>query len=663
MKPQIYLEKCPERLISKAEEYNLIKRSKHYYNRWPVIVYQEIKDDLLYTLLYDGKEVCEDGVRRPRYIIAANMEKRKWDTFSVQEKKWGKKTLRTLLQYKDVVEERIDDKIFGLRLEDMQFKVNADDLAKKHNIRDREIQSDMAKAKPLPEGLKKWAVRQLKPFLVYEPEKNKWGTCTRCGKETEFHTSLKVYTKRKCPHCRTSCHVRTPKKMPDVIERTVCYIQKTDTGIMVRFVVVTRKKEMKHPELWEGLRVVVNRGNKQRWYEKRDWAYGDERWKRNGCEKWVKNYNNPDHTMEIYYEHGGAVKGNGLAEYQRNMTGIIASSSLAYMEDWEEMLSCIVDYRRYLHPVYGFIDLYDRIHRFPQIESLWKLGFRNLAVELICCSSVCSYGKGTELHKWLGISKEMWRFISAKGTREKITWGKIQILRRVDTDCPEKETAWKAAVLIPTYHVDTYKGLPLKKVVRYIEQKKNESLYADYISMAKTIGYDLADDFVAFPRNLEAAHDEAIEVRKEETDRKAREEAKKYDAEIFRIYKKIKDRYTFEYGEFLFRPAMSNYEIVKEGQTLHHCVGHGQYRRKMAEGKSYIVFLRRKEKPDNPFYTIEIDTSGTILQAYGKHNTKPEWETIESVLEKYSEKVRKTKCQKAFYRKTGTNVIYVDETV
>ncbi len=70
----------------------------------------------------------------------------------------------------------------------------------------------------------------------------------------------------------------------------------------------------------------------------------------------------------------------------------------------------------------------------------------------------------------------------------------------------------------------------------------------------------------------------------------------------------------------------------------------------MMEGDSYIIFMRKKECPEEPYYTIEIDPDGEVIQAYGKYDKKPDWEIVEPAIQEYSEKVRERKCQKAFYK-------------
>lgn len=59
-------------------------------------------------------------------------------------------------------------------------------------------------------------------------------------------------------------------------------------------------------------------------------------------------------------------------------------------------------------------------------------------------------------------------------------------------------------------------------------------------------------------------------------------------------------------------------ELDIEGNVLHHCVG--SYKENVAEGKEFILFLRRNSDLKTPFYTIDIDTDGYIRQIHTKYN-------------------------------------------
>ena len=59
-------------------------------------------------------------------------------------------------------------------------------------------------------------------------------------------------------------------------------------------------------------------------------------------------------------------------------------------------------------------------------------------------------------------------------------------------------------------------------------------------------------------------------------------------------------------------------EITTEGQSLHHCVG--GYLDHHAQGQTNIIFLRQNMMPTVPFYTIEVDNNGNVIQIHGLYN-------------------------------------------
>lgn len=659
MKHEIYLKPCPPELLEKAEQERFVLISKHYYNRDVRIIYQGEKESLLYTFIYaySGDTEGEETLL-PDYIIVADMEEKKWDTYSVEEEKWGKKTLGTIGPYYSrdhIVEKRIDRGRYGMTLEEMQNSVNSEKRQRKWEKRDRKTMQDMAKAAELTSGFKKWAERQLMPYLLYKPGENHTAFCTRCKRTSHFKKKLKLYKERQCPHCRSMCRIRTEKTMPGQIARCTVFIQRTDTGIMMRFIHVSQSWQgsvYAPVKFYENLRVVVNKGEKQIWYERRGASNHNDGWERNNYEGWIKNYNSPEYET-CYIKGLGTIrqKANQLVCYERNIQDIINHSNLSYIEDWNTLMKRTTEKKDYPYDVYTFLDVYEMLQKYRQIESLWKLGYQGLVYDII--KERGKYPATTSLHKWLGITKEMWRYLCKLPEKEKknMRLNILKEIREYDNAKEKKDIVWRVANEIPYYHRDTFKDLPLRKLLCYLETEK-EQLYADYISLAKQAGYDLSDDFIAFPRDLQAAHDNALLVKEEKENQKELDRAKEHDKGIAKIYKKIKKRFSFESNGYIIRPAASNYEIVKEGQTLHHCVGLGQYRRKMLEEASYIVFLRKKEQPDKPYYTVEIKPDGEILQSYGKGNKKPDWETVGPVLDKYSKKVRKEQCQKVSCRET-----------
>ena len=119
----------------------------------------------------------------------------------------------------------------------------------------------------------------------------------------------------------------------------------------------------------------------------------------------------------------------------------------------------------------------------------------------------------------------------------------------------------------------------------------------DYWDMCERLGRDLSDPQVRWPWDLLTAHDqvsEQVRVRKGELLAKA-----------FRRRKKALSRYAMEADGLLIVPAGSQKDLDREAKELHHCVW--TYGENHASGKTAIFFIRRKEHPRRPYYTLELD--------------------------------------------------------
>jgi hypothetical protein len=152
--------------------------------------------------------------------------------------------------------------------------------------------------------------------------------------------------------------------------------------------------------------------------------------------------------------------------------------------------------------------------------------------------------------------------------------------------------------------------------------------YSDYLCAAHTLNYNMLDTMILYPKNFKNAHD--ITIKKLELNK-----SKHLNASIKRIYKELKDDYYFEDKKLFVRIAKSTSEIIDEGSKLSHCVG--QYVEKVADGICIIAFIRQKDAPKEPFYTMEI-RNYQIWQCRGLRNCNMTDE-VKAFVEKYKNKV------------------------
>lgn len=183
------------------------------------------------------------------------------------------------------------------------------------------------------------------------------------------------------------------------------------------------------------------------------------------------------------------------------------------------------------------------------------------------------------------------------------------------------------------------------KPIRFINwmMKNNISLrdYEDYQEMVEALGIPFDGDYVVIPKNWENKHTEIVEnysallenqqargtylrvtnaVRDLRVEKQRLEDEKK-EAKLRvetakRLTNMMKAQTAFDKYAFIFPKDES--EIVKEGKTLHHCVG--SYAKKhFVYGTSIIVFVRDKAHRETPLYTLELKNN-RIIQLKGERN-------------------------------------------
>ena len=164
-------------------------------------------------------------------------------------------------------------------------------------------------------------------------------------------------------------------------------------------------------------------------------------------------------------------------------------------------------------------------------------------------------------------------------------------------------------------------GVNIKSVARYINRlgedhrAENARTWLDYIKMAERLGYDLTEQTVILPKDLHARHDAAVKLT-EYRQRQAEDEAYQ------NYYKKLCKKFAFTYGGLSVVVPEGSSEIIREGKTLHHCVG--GYAERHMSGKTVILFIRKERTPGRSFLTVELsaDRKPAMRQIHGYRNER-----------------------------------------
>lgn len=151
---------------------------------------------------------------------------------------------------------------------------------------------------------------------------------------------------------------------------------------------------------------------------------------------------------------------------------------------------------------------------------------------------------------------------------------------------------------------------------------KKETKHPDFIRMFVDVGRMMdglnnAPDIDIWSienlQELSRAHDALVELKDYEKVRLEEERQKKFE----KLNEKRIKRYEYEDDTYCIRVPRNLIDLVREGNSLGHCVG--GYTTRVADGSTDILFLRKKSEPDMPFYTIEI-CNGRLIQIHGRYN-------------------------------------------
>lgn len=392
----------------------------------------------------------------------------------------------------------------------------------------------------------------------------------------------------------------------------------------------------------------------------------------NGLQERLRIYvpNNTKDKIMIMYRHGET--------YHKINTS--ANNIYCYTKDYrnkligEELLEeCIRT--KYLKSIINwesckFFRDFVNIIRHPMYEQLLKMGYKNITKEIIESGITPSlrdyfYTKERKLPvlKMLGVSKYILDKVENMydGSGHRYFTNYLQSVRELkklfgdDLSSLSKETIEKYSFLFTTAFVDHfYKGFDsildswcrqqsfsyddeqkrnIKKIVNLVSkqtslEKKMEvlNLFKDIRNTYSRIRRDIDIDINDYRNvnDLHIIHDNLVEIQVlEQAERTARynaerakeleEQKKEFDKlqeDRIKNYEVIGDKYS------VIVPKELN-DLIVEGAILHHCVG--GYVRDHANGETNILFLRKTNEIDTPFYTVEVKNN-QVIQVHGSHN-------------------------------------------
>lgn len=357
-----------------------------------------------------------------------------------------------------------------------------------------------------------------------------------------------------------------------------------------------------------------------------------------------------------WYPLAETIAPRSVVAYNTNLQEVVAGTCMKYSVPDIFIKNVANDNRHFNSP--WLIDNYFNSYRqYPFIEQLLKVGFYKMVQEFLedhrmrntDLNGGCNSILGT-----LGINKYQFNMLRKVGNpslrdleilryKPDLKWDEFSELRYVHDDgygCMYKK------------FIDLMQHTTLYKLLKYISKQKisHTQDYFDYTGWLEEMDYDMKNEFNLFPKNFEKAHDEMSKQYMKFKDKQAREETKRFN----RMLKKMKNK-TVEVeamkldiqGLFIRLPNRLE-ELKAEGEALHHCVG--TYMEKVRKGETMIFFIRQKEAPEKPYYTLEWH--GRVIQCRGFRNCDMTPE-VKAFVEIFQEKMTEHENKPKKQRKAG----------
>lgn len=529
--------------------------------------------------------------------------------------------------------------------------------AKQYQNRMLRIESMMEQAVPeIPEGFWSWAERQIARDYVFQ-EKTEEGIRCKCTACHETWTQPKGIgpARRPCPKCgkevsgtyKTEISTvpggkrRGGKKLilmqpcmdngmhvkkdgwPELRRRWLmrffwidAYWDKTGTNIIVT----------------EGIRIFVDAGSNQGkcWYLEWVRSDGSQIWNSSNQAQWSfgKGHVYPEtleETMELWSEEQ---KRSGIDTLARRGHVFDANAMIIHAEEkpaWEYLIK-----RGLIHLALDSVNECGIYGNDASIHHKGKTPEAVLGLDPDRINRLRNMDGGQIALKWLRYEQTMGLKISQ------------ETINAYERHSYTPESVWGLLSFVRSP----------AKLIHYLEKqakKEKKSVgwavaeYGDYLDMAKKQGLNLGSDLFLFPKNLILAHDDCVAFEKEhELEIKAKETRKKFPG-VEPVLREIKDKYAYESDKFRIIVPQKIEEIIHEGRTLGHCIDTtDRYFDRISQKISYLVFLRRAEEPDRPWYTLEIEPGGTVRQqrTTGNNQDKKDAEEYMPFIREWQKAVR-----------------------
>lgn len=635
------------------------------------------EDGILVIAGHTRKDMA-DGNLRPRFVTYIDSEEKKW--ISQAGGKWTEAYMENLQHWA-----KCDDNEQGFHcpetadLEDLavvnaalgteektiekavfQWQSGVRTESNKTKARKKEDywNGQMKRIPPLPDDFAEWADMEgtaKENFLFYRKRgKDTEVYCTRCGQAYFTGMKMRHYSEKErvhsaleyffCERCGTRMPSKQWERQKHVTRREVVLLaQRVGEQIAFRNFTVLKKFELKSTvfgNVWEkkvslieNLRVIANAQT----FESEE-SYEQRVHQATGKYLWAEVKSSGYYGMA--YSRRPLSIGHGVP-YTRNLEEVLTGSGCrpAIAKMFVKGNSCYMQGSLARAVQHGYI------------EYLVRAGLNSITKEIVDMRWEPADPKATNLKDLLGIDGQQ-----------------LYLLKKLDGNSCMVEAMWYVKehgekiseetleyISRKTISIDYLEmertGMTLQRMINYIRKQAEaanrtfsqmKSIYRDYLDMAEERGMDPTDEIVCHTPRLIEMHDRYAEEKNRAKNEKEAARVNKQFRTIEKDYQNNSEHFAYQKAGLVIMVPKKASEIQEEGRKQHHCVGASDnYIRKMAERESFILFLRKAEALESPYYTLEVKYDGEIIQSYGAYDRKPDYNKVKPVLESFTRKIRK----------------------
>ena len=587
-----------------------------------------VQDGVLKAAFFLPDHLRLDG-NNPAYEVFIDKENRQFLTYDHLEKKWRDAKLdrlewpgRNYYATCWVSEEDaalVQDYFSGERggdlgILDFQRNVRDEQLERRHKRITDPWDKDLAQVPKLPKDWKRWAdkvaVRENFIFYHYKRGGAKTGYCTFCGKEVPISGHPYHNKEGRCIRCRHPVVFKALGRAGYFqTDKYYAYlIQRCRDGFVVREFRADRtyrKDTLPHSEPY--------------WHEFRRSIYD--------CTGEIRSYY---WGMYCQRETRWIAGSPCYYAYYGDQSGRVYGKTLPSLEKKELRQTGLAEWIR-SHPITDPEKYLAVWKRLPQMEQIWKAGLQRLTKE---CFHNCDNVRKLVLNssepgliRALGLDASKFRRLrQMDGDTETLAW--LQLEKRTGQRITDDMLRWSKKEQISAKDlVFIADRMSLVQIKNYLERQKEYfdgscqqalTTWQDYLAMAERLHYDTSDEIVYRVRKLRQRHDELVlQSEAGSLEEQASKMAAKYP-HVNAICVELQEKYAYSDDDYTVLAPQDIFEIIKEGRMLHHCVGNDgageRYYDRMERRESFIMFLRRTEEPNDPYYTLEIEPDGTVRQ-------------------------------------------------